>query len=46
MLKNRAVLFDADGAALRLDLPAARVDALRIWVTDATRGRSTLKCLD
>ncbi|MBN8888207.1 MAG: YigZ family protein [Rudaea sp.] len=38
--------FDADGAALRLDLPAARVDALRIWVTDATRGRSTLKRLD
>ena len=34
--------FDATGAELRLTLPAARVEVLRIWVTDATRGRSAV----
>jgi len=38
--------FDADGAELRLTLPAARIDALRAWVTDATRGRSILQRVD
>ena len=38
--------FDAEGAQLRLELPAARIDALRTWVTDATRGRSTLRPVD
>ena len=38
--------FDADGAELRLTLPAARIDALRGWITDATRGRSTLRQVD
>jgi uncharacterized YigZ family protein len=38
--------FDADGADLRLSLPAARVEALRGWIVDATRGRSTLKRVD
>lgn len=38
--------FTADGAELQLALPAAQVDALRAWVTDATRGRSTLRLLD
>lgn len=38
--------FDAEGAELRLTLPAAQVDALRTWVTDATRGRSALQTLD
>ena len=38
--------FDADGAELCLTLPAARIDALRAWVIDATRGRSTLRQVD
>ena len=38
--------FDATGAGLRLTLPTARIEALRLWVTDATRGRSTLQILD
>ena len=38
--------FDADGAELRLILPTAQVNALRAWVTDATRGRSILQRVD
>ncbi len=38
--------FDADGARLRVELPAARADALGVWVTDATRGRSTARRVD
>ncbi|MBS0583346.1 MAG: YigZ family protein [Proteobacteria bacterium] len=38
--------FTGDGAELRLALPAARVDALRAWVTAATRGRSAVQVLD
>lgn len=34
--------FDAEGANLRLDLPAASVATLRTWVTDATRGRNAV----
>jgi uncharacterized YigZ family protein len=38
--------FGAAGADLHLALPAARVAALRTWVTDATRGRSTVELRD
>jgi len=38
--------FDATGAELRLKLPATRVEALRLWITDATRGRSAIQILD
>lgn len=35
--------FDAQGAALRLALPDARVDALSAWIADLTRGRSRVR---
>jgi uncharacterized YigZ family protein len=38
--------FDADGARLRVALPAAHVEALRRLLADATRGRATLRVLD
>ena len=38
--------FDASGAELRLTLPAVRIGALRHWVTDATRGRSSVRMVD
>lgn len=38
--------FDAEGAELRLELPAARIEALRAWVTAATRGRSAIRLVD
>lgn len=38
-----AETFDAQGAALRLALPDARVDALSAWVADLTRGRNTVR---
>jgi uncharacterized YigZ family protein len=38
--------FDADGARLRLALPAERVDTLRQLLADLTRGRAALNILD
>jgi putative IMPACT (imprinted ancient) family translation regulator len=38
--------FIADGAHLRIALPADRVDALRTLVADATRGRGRFDVLD
>ena len=38
-----AEAFGADGAALRLALPDARVDALAAWLADLTRGRTVLR---
>ena len=38
--------FDADGAVVRVELPVARVDALGVWITAATRGRSALRRVD
>jgi uncharacterized YigZ family protein len=35
--------FDASGAALRLALPDARVDALSAWIADLTRGRNPVR---
>ncbi|HET6545672.1 MAG TPA: DUF1949 domain-containing protein, partial [Rhodanobacteraceae bacterium] len=35
--------FDADGAHMTLTLPSHRLDGLREWLRDATRGRGTLR---
>lgn len=52
ILKARLAEFDADcvaetfdiqGAALRVALPEARVDALAAWIADLTRGRNTVR---
>jgi uncharacterized YigZ family protein len=38
--------FDAEGAVLRISLPATQLATLRKLLADATRGRSELKVLD
>jgi len=38
--------FDANGAVLRVGLPAARVEAFDAWVVAATRGRSAARRVD
>ena len=43
---RRDETFGADGARLRLALPADRVDALRQLLADLTRGRATLRIVD
>lgn len=38
--------FVSDGARLRLALPDPRIESLRLWLADLTRGRSQLKRSD
>ncbi|HOV56887.1 MAG TPA: YigZ family protein [Rhodanobacteraceae bacterium] len=43
---QRAERFDAGGATLELELPPQRVEALRQWLADLSRGRATLQDVD
>ncbi len=43
---QRAERFDAGGATLELELPPQRIEALRLWLADLSRGRATLQDVD